>query len=68
MSYPTPTLKQTAVILALAAALWVPMTLFIIFESEKFNPRQMAGLGALNMIIGVTILVWSFRTWIQKIR
>jgi hypothetical protein len=68
MSYPTPTLKQIAVILVLAAALWVPMTLFIIFESERFTPRQTAGFGALNMIVGVTILVWSFRTWIQKIK
>jgi drug/metabolite transporter (DMT)-like permease len=68
MSYHPPTLKQTSVLITLAAMLWVPMTLVIIFFGERFTPRQLGGVGILNIILGTAILVWSFRTWIQKIK
>ena len=68
MSYPQLLLKQKVVIIALAAVLWVPMTFFLIFYSDKFSERQCASVALANMTIGVSILVWSFRTWIQKIK
>jgi len=52
----------------LAAVLWVPMTLFLIFFSERFTERQMAGFALVNMVMAMTVLVWSFRTWVQRIK
>jgi hypothetical protein len=68
MSFPPLVLKQKVVIVALAAVLSVPMTLFLILYSNKFSARQCGGIGLVNMIASVSILVWSFRTWIQRIK
>lgn len=62
------TTKQAAWLLAIAALLWTPMTLFIIYFSSGFSPRQMALVGAVNLLVGVPILILLYRNWISKIR
>jgi nitrate/nitrite transporter NarK len=62
------TAKQAVLILAIAALLWIPMTLFIIYFSNDFSPRQMGLVGAVNMLICVPTLILLYRNWISKMR
>jgi hypothetical protein len=68
MSFPPLVLKQKFVIIALAAVLWAPMTLFLALYGDKFSERQCAGVALVNLIASVSILIWSSRTWIQRIK
>jgi hypothetical protein len=66
--YPMPTAKQTFVILALIVVLWIPMTFFMINFVGKISNRQIGIIGLINLLVANAILVWSFRTWIQKVK
>jgi hypothetical protein len=60
--------KQTAAILLLAVILWVPMMTFIFLFSQNFSPRQVAAIGAINLLVSVSILILVYRRWIRQLR
>jgi hypothetical protein len=60
--------KQAALIIAVAVILWVPMLSFILFFSDSYSPRQIAAIGAVNMLIGVPLLIVIYRRWIRTVR
>jgi drug/metabolite transporter (DMT)-like permease len=63
-----PTPKQAVVIIFVAVVLWVPMICFIIFYGQRFSPRQIAGIGAVNLLVGVSLLVVAYRKWIRHLK
>jgi hypothetical protein len=63
-----PNPKQAAAIIFVAAVLWVPMICFIIFYSQGFSPRQIAAIGAVNLLIGVSLLIVVYRKWIRNLK
>ena len=65
---PAPTRKQAAAIIAVAVILWIPMTGFIIFYSQDFSDRQVAAIGAVNLVVGVSVLILAYRRWIRYLK
>lgn len=63
-----PTPKQAIAIILLAAVLWVPAVCLIVFDSQGLSPRQMAVIGAVNLVIMVSILILAYRKWIRYMR
>jgi hypothetical protein len=66
-SFPPVTAKQAMWIIAVAAALWVPIIAVIIFFGARFTQRQIAAIGLINMLVCVPILILLYRNWISKI-
>jgi len=62
--------KQWALLMTTLFVLWVPMGWYLIFvvgPSSDINPRHVAGVGALNLVIGVPLFIMIGRR-ILKIR
>jgi uncharacterized membrane protein (DUF373 family) len=57
-----------AVLILVAVVLAAPMNLFIILDSQKFSPRQIAAIGFVNMAVGLTLLWLAYRKWIRNMR
>ena len=71
MRYEAPNFKQVCLIIALAIVVWIPGTAIIFMEVSgvlHFSDRQMAALGAVNMVLGVGTLIVAYRRWISKIK
>lgn len=52
--------KQWALLMATLIVLWIAMGYYLIFvvgSSEHVNPQQVAGVGALNLLIGVPLFI-----------
>jgi hypothetical protein len=62
------TLKQKALITATGSCLWVPMVLFIIYYRGEFSPRQIGAIGAVNLVVLVSLLALISEKWIRKIK
>ena len=60
------TLKQKLMIVATAFVLYLPMLLWIIYYSGTLSPRQYAGLAAVNLVVGVSLLAYISEKWIRR--
>lgn len=52
--------KQWALLMATLFVLWIPMGRYLIFvvgPSKDIDPRHVARVGALNLLIGVPLLI-----------
>jgi threonine/homoserine/homoserine lactone efflux protein len=61
--------KQWALLMTTLIALWIPMgcyLLFVVAESEHINTDQVVRAGALNLLVGVPLLIFIARKKILK--
>jgi hypothetical protein len=71
MKYEPLNAKQVWLIIALAVAAWIPATIIITMENSgalHLSDRQMATVGAVNLILMNVILIGAYRKWISKIK
>jgi hypothetical protein len=59
-------LKQKLLIVATAFLLYLPMLLFIIYYRNEVSPRHFAAIGAVNLVVGVSLLALISEKWIRK--
>jgi hypothetical protein len=60
--------KQAVVTMVVVAILWLPAMIFIIWFRQGFSPRQMGAIGGVNMLVGMSLLIWIYRKWIRNIK
>ena len=63
--------RQWALVMITLFVLWMPMGWYLIFvigASKDIDPRHVARLGALNLLIGVPLFILIARKWILKKR
>jgi len=60
--------KQQLLIIFTAFVLYLPGFLFIVFYRNQFSPRQMGAVGAVNLIVGVSLLALISEKWIRKMK
>ena len=61
-------LKQKLLIVVTAFFLYLPMLLFIIYYRDAVSPRQFAAIGAVNLVMGVSLLALVSEKWIRKLK
>jgi hypothetical protein len=67
--YPPVNPKQAALIILAAVILWVPMSLFIAYAIRTNMPeRRFAAVAAINLPVGVGLLIFIYRRWISKVK
>jgi uncharacterized membrane protein len=60
------TAKQKIQLIAIGALLWIPMMSFIIWRSDKYSERQIAGVAAINMLVMVPLYIYIGRRYFLK--
>ena len=60
--------KQKLLIVATAFCLALPMFLFIVYCRDKVSPRHFAAVGAVNLIVGVSLLALISEKCIRKMK
>jgi hypothetical protein len=60
--------KQKLLVVVTAFCVTIPGSIVIFRYSSEFSPRQMAVIGALNMLIGVPLLALISEKWIRKMK
>lgn len=63
----SPSTRQATLIIVVAACLWLPMALLMIYKFNDFSPRQIGVIALGNLAICVSILVTVYRRWISKL-
>jgi len=48
--------------------LYLPMLLFIIYDRDAVSSRQFAAIGAVNLVVGVSLLALVSEKWIRKLK
>jgi hypothetical protein len=61
-------MKQKMLIVATLFCLNTPAIIFIFCYSSYFSPRQVAAVGAANLLIGVPLLALISEKWIRKMK
>jgi len=59
--------KQAALLLVLGIVLWIPMTIFLFRFADGYSDRQLAIIGAINLLACSGILIFSYRRGISKL-
>lgn len=62
------TAKQKALCVGVIACLNTPAIVFIFCYSSEFSPKQVAAVGAVNLLLGVPILALITEKWIRKLK
>jgi hypothetical protein len=60
--------KQKLLVVGTAFFLYLPMLLFIAFYRNEFPPTQIGAIGAVNLIVGVSLLALISEKWIRKMK
>jgi hypothetical protein len=60
--------KQKALIVIVTFCLQMPMILFILYFRDSVSPREFAGIGLVNLIVGVSLLALISEKWIRKMK
>ena len=60
--------KQKALCVALLFCLNSPAAAFVFLYSGEYSPRQVAAVGALNLLLGVPLLALIREKWIRKLK
>jgi nitrate/nitrite transporter NarK len=60
--------KQAIWIMAVEVVLWIPMSVFLVFFSGRFSPREVGMFALINIMVCVPTLILVYKTWISKMR
>lgn len=61
--------RNWAMIMMTLIILWIPMGCYLIFfvgSSNDINPRHVARIGLLNLLVGVPLFIFIVRKWILQ--
>ena len=59
--------KQQTLFVVVIFCLNTPAAIFVFCYSSGFSPRQVAAVGALNLLLGVPLLALIAEKWIRKL-
>ncbi len=51
-----------------AFCLYLPMFLWIVYRADEISPRHVAAVGAVNLLVGVSLLALISEKWTRQLK